>query len=206
MLPFYLFKKSPSLRRKLYRMYLARARQIVPKIVPALHKKDHILDIGCGTGMITKVLKNEHGFDITLTDVDYNQMCDEYPVIIYDGKKLPFKNKRFSTSLILTVLHHAKDSDTVLDEAIRVTKNRIIVMEDIFTDLPSRIITFIGDCLVNFEVHSPFHNHTKENWINIFEKKKLKVTEIKEFKLRCVGFPFRLAIFLLEVSHKKSRR
>lgn len=185
-------------------MYLNRARQIVPKIKPALAKKDQILDIGCGTGAISKILKSQ-GFNITLTDIDYNQMCNQYPVIIYDGGKLPFKNKQFSVSLILTVLHHAKDSGIVLDEAIRVTQNRIIVMEDIFTDLRSRIITFIGDCLVNFEVHSPFHNHTKENWINIFENKNLKVQDIKELKLRCVGFPFRLAVFVLEVPHKKSR-
>lgn len=185
-------------------MYMDRARQIIPKITPTLHKEDQILDIGCGTGVISKILRNQ-GFDVTLTDIDYNQICDVYPVTIYDGKSLPFKNKQFSASLILTVLHHAKDSDAVLDEAMRVTKDKIIVMEDIFTDLPGRIITFIGDCLVNFEIHSPFHNHTKENWIQIFEKKNLKVLEIREFKLRCVGFPFRLAVFVLEIPNKKSR-
>lgn len=205
MLPFYLIKKSPYLKNKLARMYMNRARQIMPKIAPALNKKDNILDIGCGTGIIAKVLKKEYGLNLTLTDVDYNQMCDAFPVIIYDGKKLPFKNKQFSASLILTVLHHAKNSDMVLDEAIRVTSNKIIVMEDIFTDLPSRIITFIGDCLVNFEIHSPLHNHTKENWIKIFEKKNLKVIDIKEFKLRCVGFPFRLAVFVLKIPTKKVR-
>ena len=205
MLPFYFIKKSSILKNKLAKMYADRAYQIVPKIVPALSKKDNILDIGCGTGVISKILKKEYGLNITLVDVDYNQMCDSYPVIIYDGVKLPFKNKQFSTSLILTVLHHAKSSDAVLDEAIRVTKDKIIVMEDIFTDFPSRVVTFIGDCLVNFEIHSPFRNLTKESWIKIFEKKDLKILSMKEFKLRCVGFPFRLAVFVLQVPNKKSR-
>lgn len=205
MLPFYFINKFPLLSKKLASMYMDRANQIVPKISPHLNKQENILDIGCGTGAISRILKTKGFNKITLVDVDYNKMCDQFPVIIYDGKKLPFNNKQFSTSLLLAVLHHSDNHDLLLDEAIRVSSDKIIIMEDIFTDLPSRIITFIGDCLVNFELHSPFRNHPKEDWIEIFKEKNLEVLSVKEFKLRCIGFPFRLAVFILKVPHQKVR-
>lgn len=197
MLPFYFIKKVPPLRRKLSSMYVDRANQIIPKITQSIKKTDNILDIGSGTGTIAKIIKTRYCQSITLADVDYNSMCDLYPVIIYDGVNLPFENNQFSKTLLIAVLHHAVDYSKVLQEAKRVTKDKIIIMEDIFTDLPSRMITFIGDCLVNWEIHSPFRNHTKDDWIRIFQKEGLKVEEIQELKLRCVGFPFQLAIFTL---------
>lgn len=197
MLPFYFIKKIPPLRKKLLLMYQDRANQIVPRFGRFILKKDNILDIGCGTGAIAKLIERKYCKNITLVDVDYNQMCDLYPVTIYDGKKLPFKNNQFSKSLLIAVLHHSNNPAQLLKEAKRVTSEKIIIMEDIFTDLPSRIITFLGDCLVNFEIHSPFRNHTKEDWVKIFEKEGLKIEHIQEFKLWCVGFPFKLAIFII---------
>ena len=201
MLPFFFFQRIPPLKKKLSSMYLDRANQIAPKIAPYLTGNN--LDVGCGTGAISKVLRDRFKKKTVLVDVDYNQMCDLYPVTIYDGKRLPFKDKQFSSSLLLTVLHHAQNHDALLEEVVRVTKNQVIVMEDVFNDLPSRIITFVGDCLVNFEVHSPFRNHSKEDWLDIFRKKGLRVIKIKEFELKCVGFPFKLAIFFLKVPPKK---
>lgn len=204
MLPFYFIKRTPVLKRKLLNMYEDRAKQIISRIKPFLYKKDRILDIGSGTGMIAKTIKREVGADVTLLDVAYNEICDLYPVIIYDGNKLPFKDNRFDKSLLIAVLHHASDYSKVLDEAIRVTKGEIIIMEDIFTDLPGRIITFLGDCLVNWEIHSLHRNHTSREWLSIFKKKKLNVLKREEFRLWCVGFPFKLAIFVVTKDKKKS--
>lgn len=177
-------------------MYLQRAYQIVPRLERFINKNDTVLDIGCGTGFISKTLKKRRGCKITLVDVAYNAMCDEFPVIIYDGKKLPFKENEFSEVLLIACLHHCKNPMQILDEAARVAK-KIIIMEDVFTDWFSRSITFISDCLVNFEIHSPFTNHTTEGWLKIFKKKNLKVENMEEFNLRCAGLPFRLAIFIL---------
>lgn len=197
MLPFYFIKKIPPLEKNLYSMYMNRANQIAPKILPFFSKKDHVLDLGSGTGVISKVIQQKTGCRVTLADVQFNSICNQFPIIIYDGKKLPFANNHFSKTLIMAVLHHCSDPMKVLDEAVRVTSNDIIVMEDVFSGVLSRTLTFTGDCLVNWEIHSPFKNHTKEKWIEIFQKKNLKVKHVEEFRLMCIGFPFKLAIFVL---------
>lgn len=203
MLPFYLIGLVPPLKKKLYRMYTDRANQLTPKMFPFITSKDTILDIGSGTGVISKTIQIKKGITPTLVDVQFNSMCDLYPVVIYDGKTLPFAENTFKKSLLITVLHHCADSSRVLDEAARVTEKQIIVVEDLFDDLLSRVITFVGDCLVNWEIHSPFTNNSKQNWIKIFEDKNFKVVHTSELKLKCIGFPFKLGIFVLEKKKDK---
>ena len=202
MLPFFFIKRIPILDKKLGKLYVDRAYQIAPRITPFISKSDHVLDVGCGTGSIAKVIKKEKSPKMTLVDIQYNPICDEHPVIIYDGKNLPFIDNQFSVSLLTAVLHHCPHPLKVLDETIRVTRDRIIIMEDVFTDLPGRVITFIGDCVLNWEIHSPFNNKTTKVWLKIFEKKNLKLVHLEEFKLICAGFPFKLAIFVLEKNKK----
>lgn len=204
MLPFFLIKKAPFAERKLRSLYVDRALQIVPRITPFISKDDHIIDIGCGTGSVAKVIKKEKSPQITLVDIQHNPMSIGYPVVIYDGKNLPFADNQFTISLLTAVLHHARSPMKVLNEAIRVTQDKLIIMEDVFTDVPGRVMTFIGDCVLNWEIHSPFKNKTSAQWLKIFEKKNLRLLNHEEFQLRVVGFPFKLAIFVLE--KKKSRR
>jgi len=203
MLPFFLIKKISPLEKKLRALYLDRASQLAPKLTPFISSNDQVLDIGCGTGSIASVIKKEKSPKISLVDVQYNPMCREHPVIIYDGKNLPFENNKFTVSLLTAVLHHCKSPMKVLDEAIRVTSDKIIIMEDVFNDLPGRIITFIGDCILNWEIHSPFKNRTTKDWFKIFKKKNLVLIHLEEFNLICVGFPFKLAIFVLEKNREK---
>jgi SAM-dependent methyltransferase len=198
MLPFYLIQKVPVLESKLRQMYRERAEQIFPRIAPYISVTDQVLDIGCGTGSIIQLVRERKKCGVSLVDVQHNAMCDEFPVTIYDGRKLPFEDDQFSVSLLITVLHHAKKPGKVLDEAMRVTSGKIIVVEDVFDDFLSRAVTFAGDCLLNWEIHSPFTNQTRLGWERIFGRKKLKIVDSEEFSLRCVGFPFKLAVFVLE--------
>lgn len=197
MLPFYVINKIPPLKTELYSLYSRRADQFFPWLSKHLTKKDFVLDLGCGTGAVSRILKKKENINITLVDVQYNSMCDQFPIIIYDGQKLPFPDNHFTKCLLITVLHHCNRPDLVLNEAIRVTSGEIIVIEDVFSDIFSRIITFIGDCLVNWEIHSPFTNHTQEDWAVIFKRKKLNIVYTENFSLKCIGFPFELALFVL---------
>ncbi len=200
MLPFYFIKKFPILEKKLKNLYRDRARQIAPHIVPFIPARSQVLDLGCGTGSVIKQLKLATRCQATLVDVQYNSMCDQYPVLIYDGTHLPFPDHQFSVTLITAVLHHTSNPHQVIREAIRVTSKHLIIMEDVFTDPLSRLITFVGDCILNWEIHSPFTNHSAADWAAIFHSHHLQITHFEEFQLRCVGFPFKLALFVLTKS------
>jgi SAM-dependent methyltransferase len=53
------------------------------------------------------------------------------PYVVYDGERLPFKDLAFDTTLLLLTLHHCAKPEAVLDEALRVTRRRVIVTESV---------------------------------------------------------------------------
>jgi ubiquinone/menaquinone biosynthesis C-methylase UbiE len=60
----------------------------------------------------------------------FRRICGPY--VTYDGILLPFADVAFDTTLVLLVLHHCLKPETVLDEALRVTRCRLIVMESVY--------------------------------------------------------------------------
>jgi ubiquinone/menaquinone biosynthesis C-methylase UbiE len=52
------------------------------------------------------------------------------PLQIYNGRSIPFADDYFDVSLVFYVLHHCEDPEQVLREAIRVTRGKIIIIEE----------------------------------------------------------------------------
>jgi len=122
MLPFYLINKFLPLKRKLQSLYLHRAGQIVPHLTPFITKSDRVLDLGCGTGSIIKLIKISTHCQATLVDVQYNAMCDQYPVLIYDGQKLPFDDNVFDLVMSGGSTAFINNIPQAIKEYARVTK------------------------------------------------------------------------------------
>ncbi|KKQ97159.1 hypothetical protein A3E15_03250 [Candidatus Woesebacteria bacterium RIFCSPHIGHO2_12_FULL_42_9] len=203
--PFYLLEKISFTRKIMEDEYKKRAKQIVKRISPFIDKKEKILDIGTGTGFVAKGIMEAKNKNITCIDVRLNPLCKSIPVIIYDGKKLPFPDESFDTSLLIAVLHHCKKPLSVLDEAIRVSSKRIIIMEDLFESPVEKWLTLIEDSIVNWEFKGhPHSNKTEAGWFNVFKNRKFNVLHFEKFRLICAGFPFRLGIFVLEKKKAKS--
>ncbi len=205
--PFYILEKFSFIRRAMENEYDKRARRIVKRISPFIGKKDKILDIGTGTGFVAKnIIKEKKNNNLTCVDVRLNTLCKSVPVLIYDGKTLPFPNESFDTSLLIAVLHHCNQPLKVLDEAIRVSSKRIIVMEDLFESKIEKWLTLVEDSIVNWEFRGhPHSNKSEGDWLKVFKQKNLNVVSFEKFKLICAGFPFRLGIFVLEKKRPKGR-
>jgi len=202
--PFKFLEKIPITRKIMENEYEKRANQIVKRISPFINKKGKILDIGTGTGFVANGIKEAKNKNITCVDVRLNPLCKLKPVIIYDGKKLPFSDESFDTSLLIAVLHHCNYPLRVLDEAIRVSAKRIILMEDLFEGRIEKWLTLIEDSIVNWEFRGhPHSNKSESDWLEVFKQKNLKLVNFEKFKLVCAGFPFRLGIFVLEKSKTK---
>ena len=197
--PFTFMAKIPPARWVMEEQYLKRAHQVTRRISPHIKKNEKIIDVGSGTGFVAKLLMEKTSAKITLVDVRHNPLCRSLPVRLYDGKKLPFPNNSFDTASLITVLHHCARPMDILDEAIRVASKKIIVMEDLFESSLEKWLTLVEDSIVNWEFRGhPHNNKLEDEWVKIFRKKNLKVTNFEKFRLVCAGFPFRLGIFILE--------
>ncbi len=158
----------------------ARSDIILGQIKPHVAGKS-VLDLGSGDGQVGFRLSSE-GYTVTLCDVrDFNSA--PMPLIKFDGKTLPFKSKSFDTTLLLTVLHHAENPLMVLHEAMRVTKERIIIIESIYFNQEHRRLNMLLDWFYNRVVHKgvscPFNFQTPWDWENTFAKNGLRLAPIK---------------------------
>lgn len=108
-----------------------------------------VLDIGSAEGWTGNlVTQDKPGCSVQLLDVtDLNQT--DLPLTLYDGKNFPFQDNEFDTSLLLLILHHCDDPDRVLEEALRVTRKRLIVTESVYHHLFGRAVLFCADNIVN---------------------------------------------------------
>jgi len=173
---------------------------VISRIKPFLNKKDKIIDIGCGSGLISSKLLSR-GFDVTPVDVDDFHGPRLIKPVIYDGVKLPFPDKSFDTALLLMVLHHTPNPNIVFSEAARVAKN-IILIETSYTNSVNRFITVIADTIGNLRTKAFWTSYKSDSkWKTFFSKHGFKVTETHKYYDKNVpglGVSFLHILYLLE--------
>lgn len=190
------FFRGNVLVRGLYRRSIpARVRIKRDRIARRLVAGEKNLDLGCGNGGLCLSLRTL-GHDVTPVDVQNHSFFEEVAPVIYDGAHLPFEDGSFDTVLLITVLHHTPDPDAVLREAMRVSRKRIIVMEDVFQNAVQKHLTFFTDSLVNLEFYGhPHTNRRHEEWVHTFGKLNLHISHYESF--RTLLF-YRQVIYVLE--------
>jgi ubiquinone/menaquinone biosynthesis C-methylase UbiE len=91
-----------------------------------------VLDVGAGDCRLAARLQQKLGCTVVPVDVeDFNRT--DLKLTLYDGKHLPFADDSFDAVLLTFVLHHAEDAAAVLSEVRRVSRDRVIVLEDVTT-------------------------------------------------------------------------
>ena len=92
-------------------------------------KGDKILDLGGGDGLLALEIKERLEKEVILVDIiDYN--FTSLPLILYDPEgEIPLDENKADTTILFTVLHHSSDPKHLLEEATRITKNRLIIIE-----------------------------------------------------------------------------
>jgi SAM-dependent methyltransferase len=108
-----------------------------------------VLDVGCGTGRLTKVLLSE-GFDVVGIDPSESLLQEAEKkgipserLIHGDGRTLPFSDASFDVVCQSGVLHHVAKPKHVVSEMLRVAKSAIF-LSDINrfgrSHMPSRLL------------------------------------------------------------------
>lgn len=184
-----------SIIQKLVR---SRSEIVVDRVIPYLKSSKKIIDIGSGTGDVAYLLQKK-GKKITPVDVGNFHGPRLVKTTIYDGKILPFKNKSFDTALLLMVLHHTPNPESVFKEAARIA-DELVIIETSYTSPVNKIFTVISDAIGNLRLDA-FWNSYKidKEWREIFEKHGFKIEESCQFKDKNLGIiPFLHILYYLK--------
>ena len=146
-------------------VYAHRAQWTARRIAPFVNVGDRVLDVGAGDCQLDEILRHRSGCEVVAVDVtDSNRTSDS--VILYDGQRLPFADKSFDVVLLIFVLHHTSDPGTVLEEAQRVSRTRIIAFEDINKTWWDRITFRVFHRWLKWSrnIDRPFHEWSPKQW------------------------------------------
>lgn len=119
------------------------------KALEMVEKGQKVLDIACGDGLLLSALAQKgvfaSGVDISEEGV---KKCREkgldVSVVDVSTENLPFADGTFDTVIMLDVLEHVYAPETLLQEAVRVSKKYIIISVPNFNSLPARLQVLRG--------------------------------------------------------------
>jgi SAM-dependent methyltransferase len=177
-----------------------RAKKIAGFIYPLLFGGDRVLDFGCGNLLVAEFIQGS--LDVKITGVDVIDInLTPLPLKIYDGRKLPFGDKNFDVSYAAFVLHHTNDIELLLSECIRVTKRRLIVLEDVYENnfelLIARALDYSNKLSARgMDIRLNFKKEVE--WIDLFNK--FEIRDMQTQKIRPVLLrPTRHRLFVLDL-------
>lgn len=102
------------------------------------------LEIGCGTGIIlnqvSKFTKESWGIDLSSGMLEAAKKKG-LKVKEANATKLPFKDNTFDVTYSFKVLAHIPEIDTVIDEAIRVTKPEGVIIFEYYNPYSLKYVT-----------------------------------------------------------------
>ena len=148
-----------------------------------------MLDLGSGTGFMARWLRERAGVDPTCADlVEYGNRDRSMPFIKQDDPfHVPVADGAFDTVLMMFVFHHMEPYDaqlTLLDEAIRITKRRLIIIEDTPRHGIDRIMNTAWDWLLNWRhgVPTPFTFRSPDEWADVFKGRSLSLSAVETYR------------------------
>lgn len=107
-----------------------------------------VLDIGCGDGLLLSLLREKGiestGVDISIKAVEHCRAIGFTTIEHSLDNPLPFADNSFDTVVLLDVLEHVYEPLSVLLEARRIARTRVIVGVPNFSSLPARAQTLLG--------------------------------------------------------------
>jgi SAM-dependent methyltransferase len=127
---------------------------------------ESVLDVGCGTGYLSKNLEEMYAVKPMGLDVkDFRARPISFRS--FDGTSIPFPDRTFDHVLISFALHHAQDPMTLIQECRRVVRHTIIVFEDLPDRLFGRIMLFLH--LEIFALFYPIRHARSEHYRSALE-------------------------------------
>ena len=107
------------------------------------------LNVGSGHGFFSQIARTA-GIVMTSLDVAVpDEAVDRADVVLYDGAAMPFADGSYDVSIAMYVLHHTPSPEALLQEMRRVSRKRIVLVEELYRHQPGKIRLAVLDFLVN---------------------------------------------------------
>jgi SAM-dependent methyltransferase len=133
------------------------------------HLLETNLNVGSGHGFFSR---SARGAGIWMTSLDV-AIPDGAPertgLVLYDGDHMPFRDGAFDVAIAMYVLHHAVQPATVLREMKRVSRRRIILVEELYRHLPGKLRL----ALLDYAVNSTSGLKSKIRWRSYLTRRRL---------------------------------
>jgi ubiquinone/menaquinone biosynthesis C-methylase UbiE len=174
-----------------------RAQNIAHLLEQIIKKGDNVLDLGMGDGLIAKQLQLNHDINILGLDVeDYN--TTDIPLVINNSNTLPFADSQFDVVLVISVLHHTNDFIHLLAESKRICKRRIVILEDVYSNIIEKAAIIFTDSISNLlsPISMPFNFRKEQEWLSIFSILGLKIVYQQQQKIPWFDW-FKRILFVL---------
>ena len=166
-----------------------RENEVGTKVAPHLERGATLLDLGAGTGFISRWLKERTGVEPTLTDVvAYNNRERSLPFLtLGDPLSVPVEDGSFDVVMLLFVFHHVdrwEDQERLLDEAVRIAKHRIVIMEDTPETRSDLVFNKAWDWILNrrHRVPCPFTFRRADEWTDLFKRRDLSIAHAETYR------------------------
>lgn len=143
-----------------------RIRVLARHIDKLLPRQGTLLDVGCGDGDLTRRLgARKPGLLISGLDV-LPRPGSRIPVELFDGREIPKPDAAFDTVLLVDVLHHCEEPETLLSEAARVARQQVVVkdhlLEGWLAESTLRLMDRVGNA--RHGVNLPFRYWNEARW------------------------------------------
>lgn len=134
-----------------------------------------ILDIGCGDGLIDCLLRSKQSaLKIQGLEILKRNNC-LIPCKYFNGKKIPYKDNSFDLCMMVDMLHHTSNINTLLEETQRVAKKYILIKDHTYSNKFEFYILKFMDWIGNkpYGVKLVYNYQKKTEWKEIFKNNKL---------------------------------
>jgi len=152
---------------------------------PFIEKGSRILDLGCGRGIVSQALKDYFEGEVFGIDIKDQRVIKNFPFQVYNGKNLFFNDNSFDVVFISYVFHHTQNLEELLAEAKRVTRDKIIIYEDLPEGISGKLGNFLHQITYDifFSLSKETFNFRRiEDWLDIFQNLDLKIISKKKAK------------------------
>jgi SAM-dependent methyltransferase len=127
------------------------------------------LDVATGGGHVARRLR-EAGLDVVSTDPAPGMRPD----VLCRAEDLPFADASFDVVACRVAAHHFEDIRAAVAEMARVSRDRVLVVDNLYLDEAAEEADRIRD-------PSHVRNYTEDEWRSFFEDAGLAVDDVRRF-------------------------